>query len=381
MSPARAQSRVETSQARIGVGRADVARRLLQPHRLRSSIALSRQPSLRNAALAGLQAAVTMAIALPLVQLSPWPHLIGFAALGALVALFGRFAPRRRRNRIVLFCGLWQVGAVLVMSAASWLGLPHAMSLALLSLSCGVFFFAATTGQFGPPGALIFAFAAGASLGPVGSGREVVERVAATASVAALAWGICAATEFFRHTPTPERPLPTEPLRPASHRLIAAVRIAFGAAIAVFAAHAVGAAHPAWAAMGAVAVMQGAHLHISMDRALQRMAGTVAGAVLAWLILAQVPSLWTVIAVLAALQFAIEVIIGANYALGQILVTPMALLASYLAAPHAAGVAMVPERIVDTMLGVGIGLIVAILCSTLDDRIHLADQQAAWPGA
>src|SRR5699024_254112 len=102
--------------------RLDAARHLIQPHHVRDSLALTRQPSVRNAALAGLQAALTIAIALPLIYLTPWSHLIGFAALGALVALFGRFAPQRKRNRIVLLCGLLQSSAVLSMSLASWLG-------------------------------------------------------------------------------------------------------------------------------------------------------------------------------------------------------------------------------------------------------------------
>ena len=61
--------------------------------------------------------------------------------------------------------------------------------------------------------------------------------------------------------------------------------------------------------------------------------------------------------------------------MGQILVTPMALLMSYLAAPHAAGLAMVPERVLDTLLGAAIGIALAVVCSSLDDRRHLAGHQ------
>lgn len=136
-----------------------------------------------------------------------------------------------------------------------------------------------------------------------------------------------------------------------------------------------GADHPAWAAMGALAVMQGTHLHISMNRALQRMAGTVAGAVLAWAFLAQDPSVWALIAMLLALQFLTEIIIGANYGLGQMLVTPMALLMTHMAAPGAQGGAMASERILDTILGAVIGMAMAVLMSSLDDRRHLAEQR------
>jgi hypothetical protein len=366
--------------ATLATRRIDAARHLLKPHQVRESLAVATQPSMRNAALAGLQAALTAAIALPLTCLSPWPHLVGFASLGTLVALFGRFAPQAGRRRVVLHCALWQIFAVLAMSTAAWLGAPLAVQLVLLALACGFFFFVATTGQFGPPGALIFVFAAGAAMGKVDSWHDVAERTAATAIAAVLAWVICAATESFRQLATPRAPFPAEPTRPAGHYLIAAARIALGSAIAAFAAHAAGAAHPAWAAMGTVAVMQGAHLHISMNRALQRMAGTVIGAGAVWLILAQAPSVWTVIVALIFLQFATEVIIGTNYAIGQILVTPMALLMSYLAAAGGAGTAMAPERIFDTMVGASIGIILAVVCSTLDDRVYLAHHHAARQG-
>lgn len=354
------------------VSRRDATRHLLHPEQLRESIALSRQPSLRNSALAGVQAALAAAIALPFFWLSPWPHLVGFASLGTLVALFGRFAPARSRKRIVFLAGLWQVLAVLGMSGAAWLGAPEAAQLVLLALSCGMFLFVNLTGGFGAPGPLIFVFAAGASMSTSLGGQDVVERVLATASAAALAWLICALSEAWRHVPTPSRALPAEPEPALRIRLAAAARSTIGAGIAVFLGHALGADHPAWAAMGALAVMQGAYLHISMNRALQRMAGTVVGASLAWILLVQDPSVRTVMAALILLQIATEMVIGINYAFGQVLVTPMALLMTHLAAPHVAGPEMAPERVMDTLLGAVVGITVAVLLSTIDDRRHLA---------
>lgn len=101
---------------------------MLHRDQFKACLALSSQPSLRNSALAGVQAA----IALPLIWLSPWSHLIGFAALGALVALFGRFAPSESRSRIILSSAILQVLAVFTMSAAAWMGASTAAQLALL---------------------------------------------------------------------------------------------------------------------------------------------------------------------------------------------------------------------------------------------------------
>lgn len=360
-----------------GASRRAAARHLLHSDQFRDSLALSALPSLRNSALAGLQAGLAAAIALPLFLLSPWAHLIGFAALGALVALFGRFAPAQSRTRIVFQAGIWQAVAVLVMSGAAWLGFAEAALLVLLSILSGVFLFVSVTGRFGAPGPLIFVFAAGASMSPVTGADQVIARGVATAVVAALGWAICALSEAWRHVPGSDRPLPAEPSLSLRVRLTAAGRSMVGAGGAVFLSHGFGADHPAWAAMGALAVMQGAHLHISMNRALQRMAGTVLGAVLAWMLLAQHPSVWIVIAVLVLLQIATEIVIGINYAFGQILVTPMALLMTHMAAQSGGGTDIVLERVLDTVLGAAVGIAVSILLSTIDDRRRLATLRAA----
>lgn len=364
----------------LGARRRDAARHLLHPGQLKDSLTLARQVSLRNATLAGLQAAVVAAIALPLVHLSPWPHLIGFASLGALVALFGRFAPAGRRGRILLQCGLLQSAAVLIMSTAAWLGASVGVQLGLLALSCGVLALLCTAGRFGPPGPLIFVFAAGASIAPGLALEQVIERTAATAIVSALAWGLCAATEAIRQRPTDARPFPDEPLRPLGHRLIAAARISAGAGAAILVSLALDGRHPAWAAMGALAVMQGPHLHIVMNRALQRMAGTVVGALLAWVLLAQHPSIGVVILAVAGLQLLTEVVIGANYAIGQVLVTPMALLMTSLGAAGRLGPEMAPERIVETFVGVAVGVVLSVILSSLDDRRHLAERRRGSVG-
>lgn len=57
--------------------------------------------------------------------------------------------------------------------------------------------------------------------------------------------------------------------------------------------------------------------------------GTAIGAALAWLMLAQTPSVWSLIA-------------------------------------------LVPERILDTLAGASIGIILAVVCSTLEDRTLFA---------
>ena len=124
--------------------------------------------------------------------------------------------------------------------------------------------------------------------------------------------------------------------------------------------------------------MQGGHLHVTMNRALQRMAGTVVGAFVVWAVLAQHPPFWAVVAVIVVFQFLTEVVIGFNYALGQITVTPMALLMTSLAAP-AASAGMPVERVLDTILGAALGIVAAVVLSSVDDRVHLRAHRSREP--
>ncbi|SNR69088.1 Fusaric acid resistance protein-like [Methylobacillus rhizosphaerae] len=360
--------KIRKGRAGRSASRFDTVLRLLNPHRFGESLELGAQPSLRNATLAGLQAAIAVAVCVPLLELSPWSHLVGFAALGSLVALFGRFAPQYHRSGIVLKCVFWQTVAVFSMSATAWLGWSQTAQLALLAFACGFYLLVCFNAKFGAPGPLIFIFAVGASITDTLSLEQVMERTLATAAAALFAWLICVASEKLRDFPTAERPFPTVPDQSVSYLLFMSARVALAAFIVVFLSHACGLQYPAWAAMGAVAVMQGSHLHINMHRALQRTLGTIVGAMLAWLLLAQQPSIWPLIIVLVLLQFLIEVVIGINYALGQVLVTPMALLMTHLAAPASAGASMVPERVIDTLLGAIVGMVISIVLSNIEDR-------------
>ena len=350
--------------------RIEAARHAFTVRHLRRACSVAPQPYLRSSILAGVRAGLTVAIALPLVALSPHPELIGYAALGALPALFGRFEPRRGRSRVVLAAAALQTLGILLFSILGWLGLPVEAQLALLALACGVFFFITSTARFGPPGAVIFVFACGAALVPAGSLAEIAARGLAAAAVGALAFAICAVTERLRHLPDGQD-YPKETLRPLYDRMAATLKIVLGTGLALYAGHLAGVDHPVWAAMGTLVVLQGPNLHTNLSRALQRMAGTMLGAVVAWLVLVQGPSLPVLIATLFALQFATELVIGANYALGQIFLTPMALLMSQLGAPSSTGAEMAPERVLDTLLGACVAIVVAIALSTAAERREL----------
>lgn len=356
--------------------RRDMVRHLLHPQQVRESLRLGQQASWRNSTLVGGQAALTVLLALPLIYVSPWPHLIGYGALGALVALFGRFERKGARLPKLIWCALLQIACVVLMSLVVAFEAPMAVQLGLLALSCGGLLVVCARARFGAPGPLIFIFAVGASLGHPTRFDQVVERGLAVAVVAALALIICALSEPLRQLPTEERPLPEEVVPHWRKLALAALRAILGAGLAIWVSLKLGGQHPAWAAMGMMAVVMGPRLNLVMNRAIQRTLGTVVGAALAWLLLVQSPPVMVVIVVLAVLQLLTEVLIGMNYGLGQVMVTPMALLMTWLGAGRSLGAEIAPERIMETCIGALIGLLIAIILSSLEDRRHLARHRA-----
>lgn len=356
-----------------GNSRWQTLRNLIHPQQFRESVQLAPQPSLRNDFMAGLQTGLTAVVALTLAYLSPWTEFVGFAGLGALIALFARHSSHWQRHWMLLLAAVIQTALVFIMSGVAYMDWSVPTQLALLSIICGLLMFICSSTALGAPGPLIFLFAAGACVGSEPDWQQVLDRTLVTGAATLLGWFICMVTSFWRHVPTAQTASASAGIRPLQSRLIAAARTMLGAAIAVYLVHYGFQAHyPAWAAMGALAVMQGAHLHLSMNRALQRMAGTTLGAIIAWFLLVQEPSIWTLIAVIGIFQLLTEIFIGSNYALGQMFIAPMALLTMHLAAPWVSSEAMVPERVIDTVVGACIGMIIAVVFSSMDDRRYLA---------
>lgn len=342
---------------------------LASPARVRESLALAPRPPLRNAALIGLQVALATFIAVALAQSSPWAEFKGYAALGALAALFGRSAPIGQRSHILVRAGLLLVASTGLPSLIALAGASPAQLLLCLALVCGLLTAGVHRWQLGGPGAVIFVFAASAALSPPSHWLDVALRTSFTLFGACVAWWLCRVSDPLRAT-TP-MPATSAPPELPENWLVMAARITLCAFCAAWLAQSMGWAFPSWAAIGATAVLQGRQLHVVMHRVLQRMAGTILGAGIAGLLLATHPSLWLLLFLVVTLQFTTELAMGFNYGLGQIALTPMALLMSSLAAPATAS-AMPLARVLDTALGALIGLMFAWVFSSLEARRDLA---------
>jgi uncharacterized membrane protein YccC len=95
-------------------------------------------------------------------------------------------------------------------------------------------------------------------------------------------------------------------------------------------------------------------------RAAQRLAGTLAGVLLAWALLAAGPPPLVVISVAALLQAGAELYVGRNYAVAMLFITPLALSMTHLAHPVPVG-GLVADRALDTLVGVAVAAAIALL--------------------
>ncbi|MEU5082917.1 MULTISPECIES: FUSC family protein [Streptomyces] len=157
-----------------------------------------------------------------------------------------------------------------------------------------------------------------------------------------------------------EQPLPPRSLR---HRLAPlaplAVRTALGCALAGYAALALGVGRPYWALVTAASLYQ-VNVTLTWSRAVQRVVGNLVG-VLVFAALAPLTHLHPAALVLVslALNFGAEALIGRNYWLGSVCVTPMALLITEFARSQDTA-DLITDRIVDTLIGALVGFAAAV---------------------
>ncbi|WP_051843819.1 FUSC family protein [Streptomyces sp. NRRL S-813] len=152
-----------------------------------------------------------------------------------------------------------------------------------------------------------------------------------------------------------------------------AVRTALGCALAGYASLALGIGRPYWALVTAASLYQ-ANLALTWSRSVQRVVGNLVG-VLVFAAIAPLAHSGGLALVLccAALNFGAEALIGRNYWLGTICVTPMALLITEFAGRQAEG-ELITERAVDTVVGalVGFAAAVAVTNRRTGDRVEHA---------
>ncbi|MFS4097194.1 FUSC family protein, partial [Streptomyces sp. AF1A] len=153
------------------------------------------------------------------------------------------------------------------------------------------------------------------------------------------------------------------PRRPLRHRLgpfaPIAVRTAVGCALAGYVSLALGVGRPYWALVTAASLYQ-ANVTLTWRRGVQRVIGNLVG-VLVFAALAPLAHLHPMALVLCclALNFGAEALIGRNYWLGTVCVTPMALLITEFARTQNPA-ELITDRVADTLVGALVGFVAAV---------------------
>ncbi|MFC7879872.1 FUSC family protein [Isoptericola sp. NPDC057391] len=188
------------------------ARDVLDPGHLRAALRVNPADATLAAALrVGAAAAVVLALSAAVGR----TDLAAFASLGALVILYGRYEPYRRRAALLAGVAGVFVAAFVVTASLTAAGAPTLVVLAVVALVAGVATALCTLVRTGPPGASIVVFAAaGGMVGPV-AWADVAERGVAFALGAAVAWVVGMSGWLVR---------PSAPARLAVRRAADAVR-------------------------------------------------------------------------------------------------------------------------------------------------------------
>jgi uncharacterized membrane protein YccC len=153
-----------------------------------------------------------------------------------------------------------------------------------------------------------------------------------------------------------------EPTRSARWRPVSVwicLRYAVVVLVAGGTATAVGIGHPYWAMVAAVAPLAAPGVTHQVLRAAHRVVGTSVGLATAAALLAPGFAPVPTVLVVAALQVVTELLVGRNYALALLFITPMALLMGQIAAPRPMG-ALLFDRGVETAIGSVAGLLVVL---------------------
>jgi Fusaric acid resistance protein-like len=312
-----------------------------------------------------LRAALSMAIPVLIVwQLGHLDWLL-YVAFGAFSSVYGRHQSYPDRLRMQLGSGLTIAVAIAVGTAVSVIAPGSLLSVAAMAAASAIGFLLSRKEGWLPPGSLFFVFAAGATSSfahrasdiPLSFGLACIAALFATAL--GQAGRFTAVGRAAEKRPKPARVTWRALLSTPGVRWEVA-RYAIGPLVAGSAATLLGIGHPYWAAVSATVPLAGITLDAQFTRALHRLAGSLLGVGLAFLVLATNPNDVVMIVIIVALQAFAELFVMRNYGLTVIGLTPLALLLSHLASPTPV-TQLIGDRAIETCIGVVVAVAVMLL--------------------
>lgn len=312
---------------------------------------------------AGLAIGVPIAILTLLGQ----PQLGLIASTGGFTALYLSNRSRRERAVLLPIIALGLVVAAAIGAAVAWSVVLSLVTLLVLTVAGSIVLLGFGAG---PPGGLFFMLVAGASIRLVAppkldgvglSGGLVIGLVAIGAAIAYL---IVIAPLLIpavrRRDLDAHRNRQRLRFDLSGDIRVIIIRLAVASAIAVAVSSPLGVHRTYWVLLTVIAILQnGRRLRLTALRGIHRVVGTIVGLGLFALVLLWGPKGLLLALLLAALQFIVELVVIRNYGLALIFITPLALTIASQGDPGDVGT-VVATRVVDTLLGAAIALLVLL---------------------
>ena len=300
--------------------------------------------------------AIALAACLPML-LGAYAGVMSHAAIASIGAMSIVYLPRTRLDQrmIAMMATAFAMTACYTLGQASHLvpslRVPMITIVALLVTLCCRFY------RVGPPGPLFFVMAAAIGAFAPGdiSGLAVKVGSFALGTIGAATVAFFYSLYILRHwdpQPAPERSADM-----LGEVVVPSVIIAAFVGLSLALAEMFGFDKPYWVPVSCMAVLQGTSMRAVAHRQVQRIAGTLVGLGLTWLLVQYLDHPLQLALTIGVLTFVVEVIIVRHYALAAVFITPLAIaLAEASTLGQTSATPLIIARFTDTVLGSMIGL-------------------------
>ncbi|MDR7255413.1 putative membrane protein [Nocardioides sp. BE266] len=297
-----------------------------------------------------------LSVAVPLLTLVVTGHTSWavYAAFGAFTALYGRSRVHLPRAVMQATAGLTLVAAVGLGALVSAVGVGPWTLVLLSALVAAGGSVASTVFDWHPSGPLFAIFAFGTVASAPAGFSDVPVALAVSAASAALAVVIGNVGAVARRTPWTSPPPLRAPRYVDPLRYVVVVTLAGGAATAA------GIGHPWWAMVAAAAPLSVSGRDHQVLRASHRIVGTLLGLLVAAPLLLLGLDPVPLVLVVVVLQIVTELVVGRNYGIAMLFITPMALLMGQLGSSQGPG-ALLFDRGVETFIGAVVAVMLILV--------------------
>lgn len=329
---------------------------------------------------AAIRCAVGIGLPLLLVLFLGRIDLAIFASFGAFTGIYGRNEPHRQRLGHQGRAGALMLVVILAAALSARLDLDAWGTVVGTTLVAGLGTVVTGFWRLRPVGSLfhIFAFAAISSVPhqpPVWQGMLTAVLTVSFSILIGLSGML-----VKKYRTAWDKP-PRQRFSAAQRRSIYldGLQYTVAAALAGSAATLLGIGHNYWAMVAATVPLVGQSVRHRVYRGLQRILGTFGGLLLTALILLPGLEPWQMVLVIAACQFGAEMFIARQYALAQVVVTPLALVSTELAHPSNP-VQLLQDRGIETVIGAAVGMAVVLTMHLRRKQLHAKQLPAKQAG-